>query len=169
MINLTKKGENFVWSPECQESFQKIKDLLMTAPIVAYQADHGGYILDTDACDTGIGAVLSQVQEGQEKKEIIGSLMADPPAMPSPLKSSVSSDPRPSPPDFVLPPLSEDNENFKKNTSYLETMNKQLLKNHDMLKKAEVAVRRSNIVKPRSPVRPRFQPNSYRRPVLLSR
>ncbi|CAC5378800.1 unnamed protein product [Mytilus coruscus] len=73
MINLTKKSENFVWSPECQESFEKIKDLLMTAPIVAYPADHGGYILDTDACDTGIGAVLSQVQEGQEKVIAYGS------------------------------------------------------------------------------------------------
>ncbi|CAC5398863.1 unnamed protein product [Mytilus coruscus] len=73
MINLTKKSENFVWSPECQESFEKIKDLLMTAPIVAYPADHGEYILDNDACDTGIGAVLSQVQEGQEKVIAYGS------------------------------------------------------------------------------------------------
>ncbi|CAC5361329.1 unnamed protein product [Mytilus coruscus] len=45
----------------------------MTAPIVAYPADHGGYILDTDACDTGIGAVLSQIQEGQEKVIAYGS------------------------------------------------------------------------------------------------
>ncbi|CAC5411602.1 unnamed protein product [Mytilus coruscus] len=73
MINLTKKGENFIRSPECQESFQKIKDLLMTAPVVAYPADHSGYILDTDACNTGIGAVLSQVQEGQEKVIAYGS------------------------------------------------------------------------------------------------
>ncbi|CAC5366859.1 unnamed protein product [Mytilus coruscus] len=73
MINLTKKSENFVWSSECQESFEKIKDLLMTAPIVSYSADHGGYILDADACDTGIGAVLNQVQEGQEKVIAYGS------------------------------------------------------------------------------------------------
>ncbi|CAC5407736.1 unnamed protein product [Mytilus coruscus] len=73
MINLTKKSENFVWSPECQESFEKIKDLLMTALIVAYPVDHVGYILDTDACETGIGAGLSQVQEDQEKVIAYGS------------------------------------------------------------------------------------------------
>ena len=34
---------------------------------MAYPQDSVGYSLDTDACDTGIGAVLSQIQEGQEQ------------------------------------------------------------------------------------------------------
>ncbi|CAC5385659.1 unnamed protein product [Mytilus coruscus] len=133
--------------------------------------------------------------------------LSDPPAMPSPLKCPISSVPRPSLPDFVLPPLSDDEENlmpqllgispilsppeppveklsteqddhhslqsaFKqlttavnKGNKYLETMNKQLVKNDDMLEKVKIAVRRSNIVKPRSPVRSRFPANTYRRPV----
>lgn len=27
----------------------------------------GNFVLDTDACDNGIGAVLSQIQNGEEK------------------------------------------------------------------------------------------------------
>jgi hypothetical protein len=34
---------------------------------MAYPRDEGGYILDTDACDVSIGAVLSQILDGQEK------------------------------------------------------------------------------------------------------
>ena len=34
---------------------------------MAYPLDTGQYILDTDACDLGIGAVLSQVQDGKER------------------------------------------------------------------------------------------------------
>jgi hypothetical protein len=31
---------------------------------MAYPEDHGDFILDTDACDSSIGAVLSQIQDG---------------------------------------------------------------------------------------------------------
>lgn len=39
MIQMTKKGEDFVWSDKCEKSFQKLKELLLTAPIVAYPND----------------------------------------------------------------------------------------------------------------------------------
>ena len=45
----------------------------MQAPIMAYLNDKGEYILDTDASDVGIGAVLSQIQDGQEKVTAYGS------------------------------------------------------------------------------------------------
>ena len=73
LTNLTKKSESFYWSPECEQAFQNIKTLLLTAPIVAYPNDDGEYILDTDASDIGIGAVLSQIQNGQEKVIAYGS------------------------------------------------------------------------------------------------
>ncbi|CAC5398529.1 unnamed protein product [Mytilus coruscus] len=50
-----------------------VQQMERQAPIVASPADQCGYILDTDACYTGIGAVLSQVQEGQEKVIAYGS------------------------------------------------------------------------------------------------
>lgn len=44
-----------------------LKHCLTTAPILGYPLDHGEMILDMDASDTGIGAVLSQVQNGAER------------------------------------------------------------------------------------------------------
>ena len=47
-------------------AFDTLKTTLMGPEVMAYPRDHGGYILDTDACDFGIGAVLSQIQDGRE-------------------------------------------------------------------------------------------------------
>ena len=34
---------------------------------MAYPLNDGEFVLDVDACDTVIGAILSQVQDGEEK------------------------------------------------------------------------------------------------------
>jgi len=39
----------------------------MSGLILSLPENDGTYILDTDACDTGLGAVLSQMQSGEEK------------------------------------------------------------------------------------------------------
>ena len=44
-----------------------IKELLTEAPILGYPSSDGLFILDFDASNTGIGAVLSQFQDGDEK------------------------------------------------------------------------------------------------------
>ena len=56
---LTDANVKFVWTPECQSSFQKLKTLLSTAPILAYPDF-------TDASNHDIRAVLSQVKDGVE-------------------------------------------------------------------------------------------------------
>ena len=48
-------------------AFRTLKVKLTESPILAYPKAEGGLILDTDACDLGIGAVLSKVQSGVEK------------------------------------------------------------------------------------------------------
>jgi hypothetical protein len=73
MVQLTKKGADFIWSEACTASFEEVKNILTTAPVMAYPRDEGGYILDTDACDVSIGAALSQIQDGQEKVIAYGS------------------------------------------------------------------------------------------------
>ena len=70
---LTKKGMRFQWSIECDNAFRELKRCLTEAPVLALPNDRDLYILDTDASYEAIGAVLSQVQEGQEKVICFGS------------------------------------------------------------------------------------------------
>jgi len=62
-----QKGDNLTWTAECEEAFRKIKRHLSHAPIPAFPRLDVPFILDTDASDSGLGAVLSQVQDGQER------------------------------------------------------------------------------------------------------
>ena len=64
---LTEKNSTFHWTMECQDAFRNIKERLISAPILAFPAIEGRFILDTDASGYGIGAVLSQIQDGEER------------------------------------------------------------------------------------------------------
>jgi len=59
---LPRKGEPFVWNEWRQKAFEVLKCRLVSAPVLAAPLDGGQYILDTDASDTGLGAVLQQEQ-----------------------------------------------------------------------------------------------------------
>lgn len=48
-------------------SFQKLKQELTQAPILSYPHPGDLFIVDTDASAEGIGAVLSHLQDGQER------------------------------------------------------------------------------------------------------
>ena len=63
---LTEANADFVWKPECQFSFEKMKTLLSTAPVLSYPDFKAEFILDMDASNHGIGAVLSQLKNGVE-------------------------------------------------------------------------------------------------------
>ena len=67
LTRLTEKDVKFKWGPEESNSFEELKQALISSPILAYPNDKGMYIVDTDASNFGIGAVLSQVQNGQER------------------------------------------------------------------------------------------------------
>ena len=67
LISLTEKDARFVWETTHQNAFDKMKALLVSAPILAYPRDTGRYIVDTDASLFGMGGVLSQIQNGEEK------------------------------------------------------------------------------------------------------
>ncbi|CAH8547811.1 unnamed protein product [Dicrocoelium dendriticum] len=68
---LTEKGRPFHWSPQCQESFDELRHALASTPILVFpdvSPQAAPFILDTDASDVGIGAVLSQVSgDGMER------------------------------------------------------------------------------------------------------
>jgi len=67
LYDLTKKNMRFSWGDPQEAAFKKLKELLITAPILAMPTSEGEYILDTDASDIGLGAVLSQSQDGVER------------------------------------------------------------------------------------------------------
>jgi len=52
---------------EGKRAFDELKVAVTTPPVLAMPNDTGEFILDTDASDTGIGAVLSQRQDGVER------------------------------------------------------------------------------------------------------
>ena len=63
---LTRKNARFIWGPEQDRAFHLLKEKLTAAPILGMPRDEGTYYLDTGASDVGLGAVLSQDQDGQE-------------------------------------------------------------------------------------------------------
>ena len=71
---LTERTASFVWTDECQDAFNELRRCLCSAPVLAYPDFSRPFILDTDASDVGIGAVLSQVDgEGRERVIAYGS------------------------------------------------------------------------------------------------
>ena len=65
---LTERNAHFKWTVECQRAFEDLRGRLTTTPVLAYPDYTKPFILDTDASDFGIGAVLAQRDEdGQER------------------------------------------------------------------------------------------------------
>lgn len=60
LIALTWKNTPFVWSVECEPSFQELKRRLVIAPILTLPMESVGYVVYTDAFKKGLGCVLLQ-------------------------------------------------------------------------------------------------------------
>ena len=63
LTNLTKQSVPFEWSDECEESFQKLKTLLTTTPILTLPVEGKNFIVYCDASYFGLGAVLIQEKD----------------------------------------------------------------------------------------------------------
>ena len=61
--NAGKKKAAIKWDSRCQKAFDDLKTLCTTAPILAYADFTKPFKLHTDACGTGLGAVLYQTRE----------------------------------------------------------------------------------------------------------
>ena len=73
---LTERTAAFNWTDECQVAFEELSQRLTSAPVLAYPDFSKPFILDTDASETGIGAVLSQVDtEGRERVVAYGNCL----------------------------------------------------------------------------------------------
>ena len=63
----SKKQNSIRWDLECQESFDKLKELCTTTPILAYADFRKPFKLHTNASVLGLRTVLYQIQNGVEK------------------------------------------------------------------------------------------------------
>lgn len=59
--------EQFVWTEECQDAFDSLRKSLMAPPVLAYPDFTLPFTLTTDGSRHGLGAVLSQKQDGVER------------------------------------------------------------------------------------------------------
>ena len=53
------------WNRECQTAFDALREALTSPPVLAYPDYQKPFIIETDASDKGLGAVLSQRQDDQ--------------------------------------------------------------------------------------------------------
>ena len=66
---LTQKDIKFAWTKECETAFLTLKEQLVSSPILAFPVPDSDYILYNDTSDVGVGAVLAQ--EGEEEERVI--------------------------------------------------------------------------------------------------
>ena len=57
---MQKKGKKFDWNQKCEDSFKKLKTLLISTPILRIGDPNKYFIVCTDACNDGLGGVLTQ-------------------------------------------------------------------------------------------------------------
>ena len=60
ITSLQKKGKKFDWNQKCEASFKKLKTLLTNAPILRIVDPNKEFVVCTDACNDGLGSVLTQ-------------------------------------------------------------------------------------------------------------
>jgi hypothetical protein len=57
----------FEWGPKEQEAFDKMKEAMSSPPVLIPPNWDEPFLLQTDASDVGVGAVLSQIIDGEER------------------------------------------------------------------------------------------------------
>jgi hypothetical protein len=60
ITSLQRKGVKFQWTLDCEKSFQHLKQLLTSAPILRTVDPNEDFIICTNACKEGLGGVLTQ-------------------------------------------------------------------------------------------------------------
>ncbi|XP_055960623.1 uncharacterized protein LOC126668412 [Mercurialis annua] len=60
LTKLTQKGVKFEWTDKCEASFEKLKEILTTAPVLALPSGIDGFTVYCDASQIGLGCVLMQ-------------------------------------------------------------------------------------------------------------
>jgi hypothetical protein len=64
---LVPQNAKFQWTEVEEDTFQKLKTILVNAPMLTFPDYNEPFVVQTDACDEGLGAVLSQTVNGIER------------------------------------------------------------------------------------------------------
>ena len=72
LTELTKNEQpnRLVWSSECAKAFEALKRHLCTSPVLKCPDFERPFVLQTDASDWGVGAVLSQVDDDDNEHPV---------------------------------------------------------------------------------------------------
>eukprot|EP00833_Pecoramyces_ruminatium_P001282 jgi/Orpsp1_1/1175314/evm.model.c7180000053383.2 len=70
LFTLLKKGVKFTWGPKEDESFNILKERLITAPILSMPDFKKQFIIRTDASGSGVGGVILQKDDKGKEKPI---------------------------------------------------------------------------------------------------
>jgi len=61
---LTRKNKKFVWDERRQQAFDKLKQMLISAPVLALPRNERAYLVGLDCSSWATGGVLQQSQDG---------------------------------------------------------------------------------------------------------
>ena len=75
---LIKDDAVFLWSKDCEENFELIKQKLTTAPILVHYQQDQELLVHTDASGYGLGVILSHLIDGKERVICYGSRVLTP-------------------------------------------------------------------------------------------
>ena len=68
LTSLTSVKVPFLWSPAAEAAFTKLKILFSSAPVLVHPDPNSQFIVEVDASDSGVGAVLSQRSNSDQKQ-----------------------------------------------------------------------------------------------------
>jgi hypothetical protein len=70
IASLLEKEREFKWDKKCQDSFDQLKNRLMSPPVLVMPYLQKAFDIYCDACGQGLGCVL--MQEGHYRGEWLG-------------------------------------------------------------------------------------------------
>ena len=69
-VNAGKKRSSVEWTDDCERAFERLKELCSNTPVLAYPDYRQKFKLYTDASESGLGAVLTQIKEDNLERPI---------------------------------------------------------------------------------------------------